>query len=94
MPKRMIHVLRELTVQLWPRRCASQEKFTALLNVGGGRNLLRLAGMLPAGARKKLRSFRMRYLAYSEFPVILGLRHNYKPQSSLWHRKLLRYSVL
>lgn len=88
MPKKMTHVLRELTVQLWLRRCTLQEKFTALVDVGGGRNLLSLAGMLLAGARKKLHSFRMRYLAYLEFPVFLCLRRNYKSQSSLWHREL------
>lgn len=84
----MNHVLRELTVELWLRMCTLQEKFTALLNVGGGRNLLSLAGMLLAGARKKLHSFKMRYLAYSEFPVFLCLRCNYESESSLWHREL------
>lgn len=58
-----------------------ENKITALFNVGGGRNLLSLAGMLLAYAGKKLHSSRMRYLVYSEFLVFFFLRLSYESQS-------------
>lgn len=57
-----------------------EHKITALFNVEGGRNLLSLAGMLLAHAGRKLHSYRMRHLAYSEFPVFLYLRLSYESQ--------------